>query len=215
MYSSPSSPPTQNYYNKDALLKIPGMDLQSSGANGDQTVYENMALPVTSIDNESDEEEDDERSYEDLRNFVSSGKENPDGMYYNVTEVLNIDEDRESEEDDMYVYMKSGQALAEQKETTANQERVVVKDRKRLESEPLGKSKKYINVSREQQYLTETAQQERRSTEGNKHKLQDGGPVTVLDKPVKSELHHDVEGPVYANFNEDEHEEEELYTELT
>lgn len=90
----------------------------------------------------------------------------------------------------MYVYMKSG--LNAEKGTTAGAK---VKERKRLQSEQLEQSKKYVNYTREQQ----------QARIGNLDSAENG---TVAEQERDSSE----EAPVYANLNE---EEEELYTEVS
>lgn len=89
----------------------------------------------------------------------------------------------------MYIYMKSGQ----QEEPVE----LKAKDRKRLQSEQLGVSKKYVNFTREQQLGKGCPSPER--------------GLGRIESSVEQECDPSEEAPLYANCQE----EEELYTEVS
>lgn len=116
--------------------------------------------------------------------------------YYNLPEAANRQSSPENEE--MYVYMKSGQHIPTS-EAASTPSPLPSKDRKRLESEPVGKGKKYVNFTREQ---------ELHKASKPKEKTADSAETRHKENGVSED-----EMPLYANF--DKTENEELYTEVT
>ena len=150
-----------------------------------QTIYANVDPGVEDSGSETDKSDKEHLSYENVREYLTDGATETTGgdasEYYNLPDVNKTC----PEEDNMYVYMKSGQNIDQDTPSPSA-------DRKRLESEPTGKTKKYINFSREQE-LASSGQQQR-------------GKGKDLDEQSE-------ETPLYANV--DETEEEDLYTEVT
>lgn len=227
----------QNYYNKDAVLMHanaprPAAVPPTSCDPDPQTIYANVDphCPEESIDKlSSDDSSDTDKEslpYENVRDYLT-GEEDEEGGDRNSTLYCDVGEANVNvcslEEDNMYVYMKSGQKIL------ADEERVKVtvpqagpvssKERHRLESEPLGKNKQYINYTCEQKLRSSQPAKVGKSSVDNitangiKQKganaigarKENGVAAVGLDDQSD-------EAPLYVNCQD---EEEELYTEVT
>lgn len=148
-------------------------------------MYANLAETLN-IDNSDDDDESDKGSYESIKRYLGSDSDGEDpAFYYNVPDLGRA----EADDDNMYVYMKSGLTTKQKKAVRAK-----VKDRQRTTSEQQAAgSKKYVNYSREQQQA----------------RLEKSGKENGL-KPEEGDPSEE-DGPLYANCEG----EEELYTELS
>ena len=162
---------------------------RSSGDSRQQTLYANLADTLNIDNSDNDDDQSDKASYESVNRYLGGdGGEDP-GFYYNVPDL-----GREVNDDNMYVYMKSGLTTEQRKAASAK-----VKDRQRATSEQ--GSKKYVNYSREQQ-------QARLAKLGKENGIEarEGDPSEGGGNPSEED------GPLYANCRG---EEEELYSELS
>ena len=188
-----------------------------------QTIYANVDPPGP-----GEEQEEKTGSYENVKDFVVTSidlEEDPveeeGGVYYNLPSdpSRNIEEE---EEDETYVYMKSGHNIDQTDVPMPTETVVANSDRKRLQSEPLGKVKKYVNFSNEQK----TRSQQPRSV-GSRAAFAVGNLVSggkkgawlgADNRTASSVASDDEQQPIYENCEQDEvqgeDEEEELYTEV-
>lgn len=210
----------QNYHNKDAVIlpgRQPRVPPTTSGSDTEpQTIYANVdpdRNSVASSGGSSGGSKSKNGSYESVRGYLTDGGgvegEGDSTLYYNLPEGANIDIGS-LEEDNMYVYMKSGKNILEDASTVDSKDR---KDRKRLESEPvvLGKAK-YMNFTREQELLAKL--EGKSADETRKEISKDSAQIWDKENGVES-IDQSEEMPLYANYDETELEEEELYTEVT
>lgn len=168
-------------------------DPQTLYANA-QTLYANVA---DTLNSEDTDDKPDKGSYESIKHYLGSdddGEEQDPSLYYNVPDLGRA----EVNEEEMYVYMKSG--LTTEQGITVGAK---VKERKRLQSEELGQSKKYVNYTHEQQQSR---------LDSLETKLDSAGKENVTEPMVEPECDSSEEAPLYANCKE---EEEELYTEVS
>ncbi len=183
---------------------------KQSESKDPQSIYANVDPPTE----EGEGEEDKTGSYESVKNYMANIDQddtNEGGVYYNVpdTGARNIEE--LEEDDDMYVYMKSGHNIDHDVPLPATAE-----DRKRHQSEPLSNIKKYVNISNKQKSRSQQPQSVgskvamalTTSGTGREGRLEPGkenGTETTEPECDASE-----QQPIYANCEE----EEELYTEV-
>ena len=198
---------------------------RNSGSEEPQTIYANVGA--------GDQEEEKTCSYENVKDYVTSidleddeGGAEEGGVYYNIPTdpSRNIEEE---EEDEMYVYMKSGHNIDQSDKPAVPAPSATPPAHSshniRLQSEPLGRIKKYVNFSNEQKSRSQhprsvgsraavavghkaTSSSSSSSTEGARQ----GGGAGRKNGTETTEPESE-EQPIYANYDQ---EEEELYTEV-
>ena len=175
---------------------------------------------------EKDSDQDSTSSYQNVEEYLNNrsidheegeGPHDHDStLYYNLPDLMKPNVDRE-EEDDVYVYMKSGENIdQEPKGDMASAGTGLVPstgakktERKRLISEQTGLNKKYVNFTRDQQ-LQAAAIAKSASRENIAQQ--------VAKEKEGEEEEGEEEDHLYANYSEaggKEEEEEELYTEVS
>ena len=183
-----------------------------------------------------DQDDDDEtRPYENVKDYLANidhddgdeGAEEGGEVYYNVPDTGNRNIEDLEEDSDLYVYMKSGHNIDMDSEDTPTDmptqsaTAAVETDRKRLQSEPLGKVKKYVNVSSEQKSRSQHPRSVGSRAAVSIKPAPAGGSIGKQDRPKSAKdkglVESEDQQPIYANCQEDEgaeDEEEELYTEV-